>query len=127
MDKTLEELEVELTKAKIERHKVNAKWTEARAEWDRAVTEWIEAKAEAKLDKANAEFNEACDTVHNLEAMILELKERRFRCGYCGQPIDYLGAVIALDVINKTNADWEKAGLGYGECCRSTRNRGSTG
>ena len=41
-----------------------------------------------------------------------------FRCGYCGQPTDYLGAVIALDVINEMNADWEKAEQVHGECCR---------
>jgi len=48
-----------------------------------------------------------------------------YRCGWCGQPADKEGNVLALWQIAVLNpfVDWDKATQVHGECCRAEQER----
>jgi len=49
------------------------------------------------------------------------MKGIKYRCGYCGEPTDKDGVVIAIDVLKAMPEDevgWNTATSVHGDCCR---------
>lgn len=47
------------------------------------------------------------------------MTERRYRCGWCGQPVDEQGYPLSDEFLSSTwMAEWSEARQVQGQCCR---------